>query len=129
MSSNEFILDWINKELNLEIDLKDISKEFSNGYRFAELLYTLKEISLEEFNEFKNSNNSEEIIINFKKLKTIFHDKLNLDIREEEFKNVINNDISTAGIILYKIKNSLHKKKMNFLSVKNIFRRSRKRRY
>ena len=84
---------------------------------------------MDEFNEFKNSNNSEEIILNFKKLKTLFHDKLNLDIREEEFKNVINNDISTAGIILYKIKNSLHKKKMKFLSVKNIFRRSRKRRY
>ena len=118
MSSNEFILDWINKELKLEIDLKDISKEFSNGYRFAELLYTLKEISLDEFNEFKNSNNSEEIKLNFKKLKSLFHDKLNLDIREEEFKNVINNDISTAGIILYKIKNSLHKKKINFLNIK-----------
>ena len=118
MSSDEFVLEWINKELNLQMDSKDISKEFSNGYRFAELLYALKEISSDEFKNFKNTKNSEEIKSNFKKLKTIFHDKLNLDIREEEFKNVINNDISTAGIILYKIKNALHKKRINFLNIK-----------
>ena len=118
MSSNEFILDWINQELKPKTEIKNISKEFSNGYRFAELLYNLKEISSDEFKTFKNSKNLEEIKYNFKKIKIILHDKLSLDIREEEFNDVINNNISKAAIILYKIKNSLYKKRINFLDIK-----------
>ena len=111
MSSNEIILNWLNSDLKFQPNIKDIAKEFSNGYKYAELLHILNEISLNEFEQFKNSNNLEEIKENFNKLKIIFHDKLHLDIREEEFNDVINHKIATATIILYKIKNSMNKKK------------------
>ena len=118
MSSNEIILNWLNSDLKFQPNIKDITKEFSNGYKYAELLHILNEISLKEFEQFKNSNNLEEIKENFNKLKIIFHDKLHLDIREEEFNDVINHKIATATIILYKIKNSMNKKKINFLNIK-----------
>ena len=118
MSSNELILNWLNSDLKFQPNIKDINKEFSNGYKYAELLHILNEISLKEFEKFKNSNNLEEVKSNFNKLKIIFHDKLNVDIREEEFNEIINQNISTATIILYKIKNFINKKKINFLYIK-----------
>ena len=118
MSSNEFILNWLNNDLKIEPNIKDISKEFSNGYKFAEVLHILNELSEKEREIFKNSEKYEEIKSNFNKLQNILHDKLNLDIREEEFKEVMNHNIATATIILYKIKNSMIKKKMNFLNIR-----------
>ena len=117
MSSNSLILSWLNKELKCQPNIKDIAKEFSNGYKFAIVLQLLNEISSKELKEFKDSKNIEEIKNNFIKLKNILHDKLNLDIRQEEFKDVINHNISTATIILYKIKNSINKKKINFINI------------
>ena len=105
MTSNEFILNWLNKELKFQPNIKDISKEFSNGYRFAEVLYKLNEISKKELEEFYNTDNYDLIKINFYKLKNLFISKLNLNIRKEEFKEVYNHDISIGTLILYKIKN------------------------
>ena len=117
MSSNEFILNWLNKDLKIVPFIKNISKEFSNGYKFAEVLQALNELTEKEKENFQNSTKYEEIKMNFNLLKNILHDKLNLDIREEEFIEVINRNIATATIILYKIKNSISKKKMNFLNI------------
>ena len=118
MLSNEFILNWLNNELKFQPNIKDISKEFSNGYLFAEILYKLNEISKKELEEFYNTDNYELNKINFYKLKNLFNRKLNLDIRKEEFKEVYNHNISTGTIILYKIKNSVEKKKINFINLK-----------
>ena len=118
MSSNELILNWLNNELKLQPNVIDISKEFSNGYRFAELLNILKEISPKELENIKNSNNYKEIKNNFNIIKNILNHNLNLDIREEEFNSVINNDITAATIILYKIKNAVVKKDINFINIK-----------
>ena len=117
-SSEEFILTWLNKTLNLQPQTTNISKEFSNGYKFALLLSNLNEITKEELDEFKDSNIIDEIKTNFKKLKKYFHLKLNLDIREDEFDEIINKDVSKATVILYKIKNSVKKKEINFLEIK-----------
>ena len=117
MSSNEFILNWLNNELKIQPNIKDIAKEFSNGYRFGELLNILNEISSKELEKFKNSKNYKEFKNNFVILKNILHNKLDLYISEEELNSVINHDISAATIILYKIKNSINKKKINFLNI------------
>ena len=45
MSSNEFLLDWLNKDLKFQPNILDITKEFANGYKFAELLHSLNEIT------------------------------------------------------------------------------------
>jgi hypothetical protein len=47
----------------------------------------------------------------------LLHDKLCLEIREEEFNEVIQFDPIKASIILYKIKNSFNRKKINFLNI------------
>ena len=116
-SSEEFILNWLNQTIKLNPQITNIPKDFSNGYKFALLLSTLNEITNEELNEFKDSNDPNEIKSNFKKLKNYFHSRLNLDIREDEFKEVINQEKSRSGVILYKIKNSVYKKKINFLEI------------
>ena len=117
-STEDFILNWLNQTLNIQPSIKNIPKEFSNGYKFALLLNTLNEITNEELTEFNDSNNIKEIKSNFKKIKTYFHTRLNLDIREDEFNEVINKDVSKSVVILYKIKNSVQKKKINFLEIK-----------
>ena len=117
-STEDFILNWLNQTLKIQPPIKNIPKEFSNGYKFAILLNTLNEITNEELSEFSDSNNMKEIKSNFKKIKTYFHTKLNLDIREDEFNEVINKDVSKSVVILYKIKNSVQKKKINFLEIK-----------
>jgi len=117
-STEDFILNWLNQTLNIQPSIKNIPKEFSNGYKFALLLNTLNEITNEELIEFNDSNNIKEIKSNFKKIKTYFHTRLNLYIREDEFNEVINKDVSKSVVILYKIKNSVQKKKINFLEIK-----------
>ena len=117
-STEDFILNWLNQTLKIQPPIKNIPKEFSNGYKFAILLNTLNEITNEELSEFSDSNNMKEIKSNFKKIKAYFHTKLNLDIREDEFNEVINKDVSKSVVILYKIKNSVQKKKINFLEIK-----------
>ena len=117
MSSNEFLLDWLNKDLKMQPNIVDITKEFANGYKFAELLLSLNEITQKDLQEFKNSQNSEEIKENFKKIKKFLSVRLCLEIREEEFNEIIQHDPIKASLILYKIKNSFHRKKINFLNI------------
>ena len=115
LSSDEFILNWLNQSLKLSPPITDISKDFSNGYKFAILLNALNELTKEELNEFKDSTDLEDIKENFKKLKNYFYTKLNIYLREDELNDVINKDASKSGVILYKIKNAVFKKKINFL--------------
>ena len=117
-SSDEIILKWLNEEIKLEPPVKNITKEFSNGYRFAEILYNINEINDKEFNEFSNTSNAYIIKENFNLLKKYFQDKFELIIRKEEFNEIINKNITKAGVVLYRLKNSIQKKKINFLNVK-----------
>ena len=110
-SSDDFILQWLNESLNIQPSIKNISKEFFNGYKYALVLNALNVINSEELNDIKDTNNIEEIKSNFKKIKQYLHFKLNLDIREDEFNDVMNKDKSKSTVILYKIKNSVYKKK------------------
>ena len=117
-SSDDFILQWLNESLNIQPSIKNISKEFYNGYKYALVLNALNVINSEELNDIKDTNNIEEIKSNFKRIKNYLHFKLNLDIREDEFNDVMNKDKSKSTVILYKIKNSVYKKKINFLEIK-----------
>ena len=112
--SDEIILNWLNEEIKLSPQVKNIIKEFSNGYRFAEILYSINEIDDKEFNEFLNTSDVYGIRDNFILLKKYFQDRLELIIRKEEFNDIMNRDISKAVVVLYKLKNSIKKKKINF---------------
>ena len=117
-SPDDFILQWLNESLNIVPPIKNIQKEFCNGYKYALVLNRLNLITSEELNEIKDTNNILEIKSNFKRIKSFLHFKLNLDIREDEFNDVMNKDRAKSVIILYKIKNSVNKKNMNFLEIK-----------
>ena len=112
--SNELILNWLNEEIKLNPPVKNIIREFYNGYRFAEILYNINEINDKQFNDFLNTSNVYDIKENFILIRKYFQDKLELIIRKEEFNDIMNKDISKAVIVLYKLKNSIQKKKINF---------------
>ena len=116
--SDELILNWLNEEIKLNPKVKNIIKEFSNGYRFAEILYNINEINDQQFNEFLNTSDVYGIRDNFFLLKKYFQDKFDLIIRKEEFTEIMNKDISKAVVVLYRIKNCIQKKKINFHKIR-----------
>ena len=118
LRSDEIILNWLNNEIKLDPPVKDIIKEFSNGFRFSEILYNINLINEKQFKDFSNSTSPLSIKENFNLIKKYFKEIFELEIRAEEFKEIINKDISKAVIVLYKLKNSISKKNINFLNVK-----------
>ena len=119
MSSDTIVLDWLNNEIKLQPQVSNIIEEFSDGYRFGEILYLLKEISLDELNSLKKvALTFEEKKSNFFKIKKFLSEIYGLEIREEELDSMINKDISKAVVILYKFKNSIYKKKIHFSDIK-----------
>ena len=115
----EIILNWLNKDLKFEPEIKNIPKEFSEGYYFAEILYKYNEINEEQLNEFiKDTSDKQLVKNNFILIKKYFHDKFDLEIRQEEFDDIINKDRSKAVVILYKLKNAIRFKKINFYNIK-----------
>ena len=117
-SSNELILNWLNKEIQLDPPVKDIVREFCTGYRFSEILYKINLINEKQFKEFSNSPEQYNIKQNFILVKKYFKDLFELEIRAEEFNDIINKDRAKTVIVLYKLKNSISKKNINFLNVK-----------
>ena len=116
--SDELVLNWLNDEIKLNPPVQNIINEFYNGYRFAEILYNIKEINEKQFQEFSNTSNYYNIKDNFLLLKKYFKEKLEYEIRLEEFFEIMNKDISKAVVTLYKLKNSISKKKIHFHKIR-----------
>ena len=117
ITANFTVLNWLNYELNLNPNICNIQNEFQNGYRFGEILLQLKLITNKDFSLFKDSSKKEDIKDNFKLLKNYLHTILNLEIRLEEFDEIINYDKYKSTIVIYKIKNAFYKKKIYFNSI------------
>jgi hypothetical protein len=118
--SEEIILNWLNDDLEFEPKIKHIPKEFSDGYNFAVILSKIKEITDSQFKEFnQNPTDKRGINNNFILIKKYFHDKFDLEIRQEEFEDIINKDKAKAVVILYKLKNAIRFKKINFHNIKS----------
>ena len=119
MSSILIVLNWLNNEIKLYPKVINIIEEFSDGYRFGEILYKLKEITLNELKSLKKQPFTlEDKKSNFIIIKKLFQRIYNLEVREEEFNLIIEKNPYKAVIILYKLKNSIHKKKINFSNIK-----------
>ena len=116
--SDELILNWLNEEIKLDPPIENIIKEFSNGYRFAEILYNINEITEDQFNEFNESQTTYQIKENFSLLKKYFKENLELEVRKDEFNDIMNKDISKAVVVLYKLKNAISKKKIQFHKIR-----------
>jgi len=120
-TSDFIVLNWLNEELNLNPKIEIIQKDFQNGFRFGEILLNLKLISEKEFNEFKNSTDINDIKNNFILLKNYLHSILSLEIRLEEFNEIINEDKYKSILVLYKIKNSFYKNKISLNTIQTNF--------
>ena len=119
LESEKIILNWLNNELEFEPKIKNITKEFSDGYNFADIFYKLNEINEDQLDEF-NQDTSDKLLIkkNFILIKKYFLEKFDLEIRHEEFDEIINRVKSKAVIILYKLKNAIRLKEINFYNIK-----------
>ena len=119
MSSDSLVLDWLNNEIKFNPKVINIIEEFSNGYKFGEILYKLKEITIDELKSLKKKAHTfEDKKSNFSIIKKLFQRLYSLEVREEEFSLILEKDSYKAIIILYKLKNSFYKKKINFSNIK-----------
>jgi hypothetical protein len=48
----DILLTWLNTEVDLSHQIKDMEKDFANGYLLGELLYKFNQLTA--FEEFKN---------------------------------------------------------------------------
>ena len=115
---SQLLLEWLNTSLVLNEHITSIREQFSNGYLFGEVLFKLQLITELEFTtNFINSNEHDEIILNFSQLKSFLDLTLQLFLSEKQILQIINRDISSAASLLYRIKTSNDQKKINFRNI------------
>ena len=121
MSIEDILLNnWLNNQLKFEPKITDIRTDFKNGFYFGQLLLKLKIISEEEFNRYLNSEDSDDVKKNYSLLLNDLSEKLNYKLRNEEIDEVINNkNRNSIVLLLYKIKNSYYKYKINFNNIQD----------
>ena len=111
----ELLQNWLNKEIILSKNIKDIAFDFKNGYLFAELLYKTKQIP--NLLLFKNSNKPKDIITNFCYLQKNFLD-IGIMLDEKSRDDIMNASPYTSQIYLFKIKQVLSNKNIDLEQLK-----------
>ena len=107
--SDELLI-WLNNDINLSKKITDIPKDFSTGYYFAELLNKTNHLPV--LSSYKNTTNQKDIIQNLHQLQ-INLDEIGIILNEQCKKKIMNADIYTSKIYLYKIKKLLESKNIN----------------
>ena len=115
--STEIILDWLNKDLSFIPNITDIKKSFCNGYLFGKIFKISNLISEEQFSEFKDSNKEEDINLNFNLVEKFCKKLFNIIVIDNEINRIKKKHKSTAGVLLYKIRNGIYKLKINFNNI------------
>lgn len=112
---SETLLFWLNVETKLSQPIKNIEKDFSNGYYFAEILNKYSILpSLSNFK--KDSKEMYDIKNNFRLLKPVF-EKMNIYLDEENQQLIINESLGVAAKLIYKIKTQISRRSINFDSL------------
>ena len=106
----EILLQWLNEEIKLSKKITDIPSDFSTGYYFAELLYKTNHLPV--LSVYKNSSKKIDVLHNLDYLQKNFNG-IGILLDEKSKNKIINNDIYTAKIYLYKIKQLLSNKNIN----------------
>ena len=112
---SEILKKWLNEEIHLSKEIKEISEDFKNGHLFAELLFKLKQIH--NLSQFKDSNNKKDIINNFCLLNKTFLD-MGIFLNEKDRNEIMNGGVYTSKIYLLKIRQVLSKKYINLEQLK-----------
>ena len=106
----DILINWLNNEIKLSKQITDIPKDFRTGYYFAELLNKVNHLPV--ISSYKNTTNQKDIIHNLHYLQKNFQD-LGINLNEQCKNKILNADIYTAKIYLYKIKRLLESKNVN----------------
>ena len=104
------LLSWLNNDINLSKKITDIPNDFRTGYYFAELLNKANHLPV--ISSYKNSTNQKDIIKNLHQLQ-INLKEIGIILNEQCKKKIMNADIYTSKIYLYKIKKLLESKNIN----------------
>ena len=106
----ELLLNWLNNDIKLSKTIKDIPKDFRTGYYFAELLNKTNHLPV--MSSYKNTTNQKDIIQNLHHLQNNLKD-IGIILNEQCKHKILNADIYTSKIYLYKIKKLLESKNIN----------------
>ena len=106
----ELLIQWLNEEIKLSKQITNIPSDFRNGYFFAELLHKMDLLPV--ISIYKNSQNKKDILHNLDNLQKNFS-QIGIQLDEKSRNRIINGDIYTAKIYLYKIKQLLSNKNIN----------------
>ena len=106
----ELLIQWLNEEVKLSKPITNIPSDFSNGYFFAELLHKMNHLPV--LSIYKNSQNKKDILHNLDNLQKNLS-QIGIQLDEKSRNRIINGDIYTAKIYLYKIKQLLSNKNIN----------------
>jgi len=108
------IVNWLNNELKLSRRVNIIEEDFANGYLFGEILSKYNQITY--FNEFKNREELNSKINNFKLIEKAFKD-LTIKLERAKLDDIINKKRGIATRYLYQLKMALSKKEINFENI------------
>lgn len=108
------IVNWLNNELKLSKKVNIIEEDFANGYLFGEILSKYNQIPF--FNEFKNREDLNSKIYNFKLIEKAFKD-LSIKLERAKLEDIINKKRGIATRFLYQLKMALSKKEICFESI------------
>ena len=107
---SEALLHWLNEDIKLSKQIKNIPYDFHTGYLFAELLY--KTNQLQVLSVYKDSTKTKDILHNLDYLQKNMS-QIGIILDETSKKKIMNNDTYTSKIYLYKIKQLLSNKNIN----------------
>jgi len=108
------IVNWLNNELKLSRRVNIIEEDFANGYLFGEILSKYNQITY--FNEFKNREELNSKINNFKLIEKAFKD-LTIKLERAKLDDIINKKRGIATRYLYQLKMALSKKEICFENI------------
>ena len=112
---SQLLIKWLNNDIHLSKQIKNISEDFKNGFLFAELLHKMKQI--QNLSQFKDSNNKKDILRNYCLLNNPLID-MGIVLNEKDRNEIINGSIYTSKIYLLKIKQVLDQKCINLEQLK-----------
>ena len=110
---SNLIFEYLNDEIKLSKIIKNIEKDFSSGYYFAELLQKIGCLNSDIIKFQKEPKTEEEIKNNFDFLKTEFSNN-GISLDDETIKLILNQSKITAANLIYKIKTKMTRKNINF---------------
>ena len=112
---SEFIYDWLNNEVGMYPFITEFKEDFYNGYKFGNLLMKLGLIPIDYFNQnYIDSNDKTNINENYEKLMIDLKTYGGIELTPNMIQPILEKELTAALSLIYKIKVSMNKKKINF---------------